>query len=296
MVSGNASPVPCALRFAYDGRRFDGFPRQPQARLRTVEGALLEALWDAGAVRDPEDCGYRPGSRTDQGVSARENVVAFGSMIPPERVPGALVGRVPGLWPLAGVKVEPWFDPRRARWREYRYFLSARELPSGVRGRELDEVLQVFVGRHDFSAFARKLRHEPHRSPMREVLSMEVEGPSGSGLYVVRVRGASFLWQQVRRMLGAALAVVRDEIGLGEVRRALQAPSGPVPWGLVPATRLVLWRVHDPRLEFETPWTLREQLQREWVSDWGEAVATSRLLEGLFMKEPAPTVTTEDTG
>lgn len=283
VTSGVDPAVPCALRFAYDGRRFDGFPRQPQSGLRTVEGALLEALWDAGVVRDPEDCGYRPGSRTDRGVSARENVVAFGSLIPPERVPGALLGRVSGLWPLAAVPVDPGFDPRRARWREYRYFLSVRELPEHVGPRELNEVLQVFVGGHDFSGFARKLRHERHRSPMREVLMVDVDGPFGE-LLVVRVRGASFLWQQVRRMLGAALAVCRGEVDVEEIRRTLQGPSTPKPWGVVPATRLVLWRVHDPRLEFETPWTVREELRRRWVDDWGEAVATTRLLEGLFQQ------------
>lgn len=272
-------PVPVALQLAYDGRRFDGFVRQPEKRLRTVEGALLRALVEAGAIMDPERCGFRPGSRTDRGVSARENLVCFRSLIPPDRLPGAVLGRVPGLWPLAACEVPPGFDPRRARWREYRYFLPEGELPEGVGTKEFEQILRVFVGRHDFSAFARV---EPHRSPVRTVSEAKV-WPTSPGMLVVQVRGLSFLWQQMRRMLGAALAVCRGEARLDEVRGFLtkQAP-GPAPWGLASRRRLVLWQVDDPRLRFESSWVHRVRLEAHLADSWGEAVAASEFLSDLF--------------
>lgn len=278
-------PAPVALQVAYDGRRFDGFARQPQKRLRTVEGALLEALVEAGAVVDPERCNFRPGSRTDRAVSARENVVCFRSLVPPERLPGAVLGRVPGLWPLAACEVPPGFDPRRAKWREYRYFLPEAELPEDVGAKEFERIMQTFVGRHDFSAFARL---EPHRAPLRTVLEANV-WRSSPGMLVVQVKGASFLWQQMRRMLGAALAVSRKEATLDEVRGFLtkQTP-GPAPWGLASRRRLVLWQVHDPRLRFEASWVHRVRLEAHLVDGWGEAVAAAEFLQDLFPQSQAP--------
>ena len=59
------------LRVAYDGGPFSGFAIQPKAR--TIAGELL------GAVRavDPAVSEVRGASRTDAGVHARDQCVAF---------------------------------------------------------------------------------------------------------------------------------------------------------------------------------------------------------------------------
>lgn len=271
-------PVPVALKIAYDGRRFDSFARQPQKRLRTVEGALLDALVEVGAVRNRNAAQLRAGSRTDKKVSARENVVTFRSKIPPERLPWALAERVPGLWALAAQEVADDFIPRLARWREYRYFIGERELPDGVDGKRLQEALKVFVGPHDFTAFAKL---EADRRPQRVILEADVTGPS-HGMYTLRVRGASFLWQQVRRMVAAVLVVCQNEATLDEVEGLLVQPVRQAPWGVAPPQRLVLWEVHDPRLDFTIPDTYKKRLQQLWVVDWGEALTAVRMMDGLF--------------
>jgi tRNA pseudouridine38-40 synthase len=286
-VSRAGVPVPVALRFAYDGGAFDSFARQTLGGVRTVEDCLLGALEEVGAVSSRSDCGYRTGSRTDKGVSARENVVAFRSLLPADGVAGALWGRVEGLWPLSAVAVAPGFDPRNAKWREYRYFLAAQQLGGGSPG-DLARVLGVFVGRHDFSAFA---RWEEHRDPRREILESEVWVETGRGLgegndmVVVRVRGVSFLWQQVRRMIQAALAVVRGEAELEEVRGYLSRQGELAPWGLAPSEPLVLWRVYDPRLNFQVGFKQRERMREVLVPQWGRVRATMGLIEGLLQEE-----------
>jgi hypothetical protein len=79
------------LRVAYDGRPFSGFARQDNAR--TVAGELL------GAVRalDPNASELRGTSRTDAGVHARAQLVAFDARldIPPRG--NLLVVTLPGL-------------------------------------------------------------------------------------------------------------------------------------------------------------------------------------------------------
>jgi tRNA pseudouridine38-40 synthase len=67
-----------AVRLAYDGTGYRGFQRQPHGD--TVENALFEALealdvaFEAGAP-----VGYAAAGRTDAGVSARAQTVAFAS-------------------------------------------------------------------------------------------------------------------------------------------------------------------------------------------------------------------------
>ena len=64
-----------AVKFAYDGRKFYGFARQP--RLKTVEENILNILVENGFIKDPKESHFRSASRTDKGVSALGNVIAF---------------------------------------------------------------------------------------------------------------------------------------------------------------------------------------------------------------------------
>ena len=63
-----------AVKFAYDGRIFHGYARQPH--LKTVDGELINALMKYGIIHDTEESRFRSASRTDKGVSALCNVIA----------------------------------------------------------------------------------------------------------------------------------------------------------------------------------------------------------------------------
>ena len=63
------------IKFAYDGRKFHGYARQPN--LKTVEGELVEALVKHNFLKDTKESVFRSASRTDKNVSALCNVVAF---------------------------------------------------------------------------------------------------------------------------------------------------------------------------------------------------------------------------
>ncbi|HEV8594969.1 MAG TPA: tRNA pseudouridine(38-40) synthase TruA, partial [Thermoplasmata archaeon] len=136
-----------ALKIAYDGREFHGFARQPD--LRTVEGEAVYALTKAGLIEGPEPSRFRGASRTDAGVSAIGNVVAFDG----ESADAATVGRfnevARGVWAWAVSELPPGYDPRRARVRWYRYHLTGSHDPEALR-----KAASPFVGAHDFRAFA----------------------------------------------------------------------------------------------------------------------------------------------
>ena len=65
------------MKFGYDGATFHGLARQPG--LRTIEGEVVKALSGAYAVRDIRTSRFQSASRTDRGVSALGNGVAFDS-------------------------------------------------------------------------------------------------------------------------------------------------------------------------------------------------------------------------
>ncbi|HEC95197.1 MAG TPA: tRNA pseudouridine(38-40) synthase TruA, partial [Thermoplasmatales archaeon] len=64
-----------ALKVAYDGKVFHGCARQPN--LVTVEGEVIRIRQDHNMITTTQDAMFRSASRTDKGVSALGNVVAF---------------------------------------------------------------------------------------------------------------------------------------------------------------------------------------------------------------------------
>ena len=65
-----------AFRLAYDGTGYRGFQRQPHGE--TIEDAVFEALAELGVeFEDGAPVGYAAAGRTDAGVSARAQTVAF---------------------------------------------------------------------------------------------------------------------------------------------------------------------------------------------------------------------------
>ena len=64
-----------ALKIAYDGTKYHGFARQP--KVKTIEGAIIDALIEIGAIKDVKDAQLGVASRTDKGVNAWGNLIAL---------------------------------------------------------------------------------------------------------------------------------------------------------------------------------------------------------------------------
>src|SRR5438309_9006370 len=135
-----------ALKIAYDGRAFFGHQRQPDRR--TVEGECITALRSAKIMRDPTEAFFRSASRTDRGVSAVGNVIAFEASLGPDAVLGAFNDKARDVWAWAFAPVPASFHPRHAIERWYRYVLL-----EDVAERNLQAAARLFVGTHDFRAF-----------------------------------------------------------------------------------------------------------------------------------------------
>lgn len=250
-----------ALKIAYDGRTFYGHQRQPDAR--TVEGECLAALRAAHILSEPGEAFFRSASRTDRGVSAIGNVIAFNSELRPEAVLGAFNGKARDVWAWAFASVPDAFHPRHADERWYRYHLLASPPLDRLRA-----AAKAFEGGHDFRWFT----SDPPTSPFA---LREVAVTGGPEFAAIDIRARSFRRGMVRRIAAAMLAYARDEVALDEIVAALEGVRHD--FGMAPAEPLVLM---DVRYAFALTPLLKPKVLEEW-----ERIRLDLALRSRWMRE-----------
>jgi len=262
-----------AMKVAYDGGAFHGHARQPG--VPTVEGEILFALARARAIRDTHSPHLESASRTDRGVSALGNVVAFDTELAPVSTARAFNAKARGVWAWAIAPVAPTFRARRARERRYEYLL-----PGSHDERRLAEALRTFVGEHDFRNFTRDRE--------RTVLRLdEVGAKRDAEAVVLEFRAMRFAWNLVRRLVAAALRVESGDASIQDLERALQ-PGSHDDFGLAPPEPLMLVDVRYD-IEFQPvrdPATY-DRIRRGLVERLREA-SFLRNLEARFRADDAP--------
>ena len=207
----------------YDGTAFSGW--QFQAGFRTVQGELERVISEM--VSEPIK--VRGASRTDAGVHARGQVVAFSTQqqrIRPYGFERGLNVRLPVDIAVREVtEAEVDWDPKRfARGKRYRYTIWNDRLPTAIdRGRTwwirsplsieaMQQAAQSFVGTHDFEAF--RSAGCAARHAVRTIYAVSLSRGPRSEVYV-DVTGNAFCKNMVRVMVGT----------LREVGAARRAPG-----------------------------------------------------------------------
>ena len=223
------------LTLAYDGAGFAGWASQPGQR--TVAGVLLEAV----RTIEPEVAEVRGASRTDAGVHAEGQRVAFDTRrsIAPRGWLLALNQRLPEDCAVRrAARVEHGFSPRfRSLGKHYRYtvrFDVARN-PHG-RGHAWQlfdaklapDALEVArreahaaLGSHDFGAF--RSSRDVRASSARTLTRFDVdEVRQGSArVWTLDVEGPAFMHNMVRILVGTVIDVARGRRPRGAIVRAL---------------------------------------------------------------------------
>lgn len=223
-----------ALKVGYDGRKFHGSQVQP-GNVRTVHSAFAQALREMGH----DEPHLMWAGRTDAGVSAAGNVVAFETHVAPASLLPGLSFRLDDAWAWAWTEVDDAFEPRRAMRRTYRYFLRTDLDPA-----KLSDALHLFEGTHDFTGFAKL---EPGVEPTRTVFATSARREDS--FLVIDIVGESFLWNQVRRIVSAAERVADGRTSAAEIQDAL-AKGARTDFGTAPPEPLVLLDVEYTDLRF----------------------------------------------
>jgi len=218
-----------AVKFAYDGSKFYGYARQP--RLKTVEGEIIKTLFQHGIIEDTKKSRFRSASRTDKGVSALGNVVAFNTDFIRADILQKLNEDLTDIIVYGTACVDAEFYPRYAKRRSYRYYLKRKDL-------EIDKILSAaasFTGEHNFSNFARV---EESKDPIRIIDNVVVA--EKDDFLIVDFYAQTFLWHQIRRIISAVEKVGSGKLEEERIIEALCSPDKKVDFGLASAEPLIL--------------------------------------------------------
>ncbi len=190
-----------ALKVAYIGTDYHGSQIQPD--VTTVNGELIRALQELDIINNPREANYQSAGRTDKGVHALGQVIAFDSKNPHIALPRAVNSKLGGLiqvWARAEVSQD--FDPRKlAKYREYRYIMPDRYDLSLLQGAS-----RLLTGRHDFFNFATP---EKERKTSCTIESLRITEPSD--FTIMDIRADHFLWHMVRKIAAAMHLIGRGE-------------------------------------------------------------------------------------
>jgi tRNA pseudouridine38-40 synthase len=230
-----------AIKFAYGGKKFQGYVRQPN--MKTVEGELIKNLTQQGFIEDAKNSCFRSASRTDRGVSALGNVVAFNTDSSKEHIFQTLISEITDIL-VYGIKiVEPNFYPRYAKWRIYRYYLKNGNS-------KLEKILStvaLFTGEHNFHNFARV---EADKNPIRIIDTILVT--EQDDFFIIDFYAQTFLWHQIRRIVSALEKVIIGKLEKEQIIDALANPEKKVDFGLAPAEPLILRDIiYDFEFEYD---------------------------------------------
>ncbi len=218
-----------ALKIAYIGTDYHGFQVQPD--VKTIEGELFRALKELNIINNPHEANYIAAGRTDRGVHALGQVIAFDTDNPDIVLPRAVNSKLPPtVWIWASAIVPFEFDPRRdAINREYRYIMCGQYNVSMLRNAS-----RLLKGVHDFTNFSTPDRDRSSIS-MVQSINVRVERE----FMIIDITADHFVWHMVRkiasalRMVGSGardLAWLEQMLSPGEFNEGLEpAPA----YGLV---------------------------------------------------------------
>lgn len=232
----------------YDGANFHGIQKNPG--VETVSDALERALYAAGAISDDnfgslEKIKWQTAARTDRGVSAAGNLISAKLQLRREEVEAGhafarTAERVNAALPpdviLFGIKnVTGSFSARNScaeRW--YEYMLPMSALHSAASLEQFCEVLKRFEGSHLFHNYTVGVNHSiPPPSQAQRYMKLVrcdlapifIEGlvedqMFGDGWVRIQVRGQSFLFHQIRKMVSLALLTVNGYAPDSSIKRS----------------------------------------------------------------------------
>ncbi|MDD5615819.1 MAG: tRNA pseudouridine(38-40) synthase TruA [Candidatus Methanoperedens sp.] len=203
--------VRIALKFAYLGNDYYGYQIQPG--VPTIEGKLLKALKDCGALKNTPKARYAASGRTDRGVHALGQVIAFDTDNAEAAKPGTINSALAQIWVYAWACVDANFNARTsAVEREYLYIFWGK----GLDIEKMKDSASIFPGRHDFRNFADEDKEKATLCDIKRI-SIHNEGD----WFYLEITATRFLQHMVRKIAAALKLAGKGEIDREKLSKIL---------------------------------------------------------------------------
>jgi tRNA pseudouridine38-40 synthase len=237
----------------YDGRAFSGWQKQPHHV--SVQGAIEKALFALSG----ETINVTVAGRTDAGVHGCGQVAHFDLQkdMAPERLRLAINALV-RPHPVVALKAEKVASNFHARFdaisRTYRYRIITRrtpltfdkglawQVPHKLDVDAMEKAAQCLIGKHDFSSFRAVGCQAKHPIRSIEYFIFETCGDE----ILITIKAKSFLYHQVRNMVGTLAKIGSGEWPWQEMKKILDARDRTVAGITAPADGLYFIDVHYP--------------------------------------------------
>lgn len=250
----DAAPAVRRLRMTivYDGSAFRGW--QSQAHGNTIQDHIESAF---AKLCGGERIVVHGSGRTDAGVHALGQVahadVPAADRHTPDRWRGALNAHLPDAIRVQSVRVVPASFHARfsVRGKVYRYriwndpvldpFEKGRvwHLPDALDSDALQKASHLFIGRHDFAAFAAN-RRTPVEDTIRTIRRIVLR--RRGSLWTLDFEGDGFLYKMVRLLTGTMVRCAQGRLTMERITNFLEGNHGK-PHFVAPAEGLYLMRV-----------------------------------------------------
>ncbi|MEO7113088.1 MAG: tRNA pseudouridine(38-40) synthase TruA [Polyangiaceae bacterium] len=231
MISASPPTHGVLLEVAYDGTNFSGWATQPGRR--TVQDTLDGAI----KTLDPNASTARGTSRTDAGVHAQGQRVAFDASLPlpPRGWVLALNSHLPADVAVRSARsivagYNPRFSSKKKRYC-YRLLLDrvrdpllhdrAWRIGWPLDLEKMSHEASCIMGTHDFSAF--RSAHDERVETVRTIMRSEIVRENERIVSFV-IEGNAFMYNMVRILVGTLVDVGRSKLPEGAIARALENP------------------------------------------------------------------------
>jgi len=246
-----------ALKIAYDGTRYAGWQIQPNGL--AIQQVLSESI--AHVLGHPVS--IQGSGRTDAGVHARGQVVAFGTSAwkhTADKIVRAINQHLPkDIAALECREVIGAFDPiRNAISKTYRYTIRNSSVPDPLGQlyhwwipRELDVQsmhagASKLIGTHDFKSF--ETLGSTRKTSVRTVYKLEVqavEALAGREI-LIEIQANGFLYNMVRNIAGALVQIGKGRFGPSWLDAVIDSKERDSESQTAPARGLCLMSVQYP--------------------------------------------------
>jgi tRNA pseudouridine38-40 synthase len=199
-----------AVKIYYDGRKYFGF--QIQKERKTVAYEIIRALKESKLITDPTVAKFQAASRTDKGVSALSQTIAFDS------AQKFSMGRINAFLPdditaWAWCHVHEKFNPKKeAIEKNYVYIQQYESEDMEV----MKKASKLLIGEHDFRHFVKKA----HKSCLTTLNNLEIL--KQGDFIVFNFYAKSFLWEMVRRIVTILIKIGKGEVGVNFLEKLLR--------------------------------------------------------------------------
>lgn len=249
------------LELAYNGSRFHGWQRQPNAI--SVQQRIEECM----SVILQQKIEIVGAGRTDTGVNARRMFAHFDI----DKTPPFHDSFVKGLNRMLGadicirrvISVNPDAHARfDATEREYKYFVIFEkspflrdftwQSPSRLDAEKMNEAARILLRTHDFTSFSKL--HTDVKTNICDVRMAQwtpYENQYGVPGIVFTIKADRFLRNMVRAVVGTLVEVGRDKISVSDFKEIIEAKDRCRAGTSMPAEALFLWDVKYPYI-FDT--------------------------------------------